>query len=779
MRPGNLRSWRAISPAVGLVLCVIAVFSVAGRARAAELADYVNTLQGTNSRFELTRGNTFPATTMPWGMHAWTPQTGPNGDGWKYQYHKDSIRGFQQAHQCSSWSNDYAVFSLMPVVGELVVDEERRATKFQHSDEVARPHDYSVKLASGVQVEMAPAERGALLRFSFPPQEPAHLVFDGYGGECAVQFDESTQRLTGSVRNQRGRTGGMPNYFVLEFDQRPTKVGTWRSGRRRREVGEPVISAEPQIAGRRVGAYAQFEPGTVVTVRVASSYIDQAHAELTWDREVAAHGDLESASAAAKAAWNDALGVIVVEGGTEEQRRTFYSCLFRASLFPRMFFEYDAQGQPCYRSPYDQQVHAGYMYTDTGLWDAFRAQMPLNALIRSEMHGRYMQALLAAYDQCGWLPSWSFPGEAGSMIGNHAVSLLADAWAKGIRTFDIDKAIAAYDHESSQKGPWGPANGRGGVEQYEQLGYLPYPEHREATAKTLEYAYDDFCGQQLALAAGDADLAAKFGSRIEYWKNVFDAETGFVRGRDAHGRWQEPFDPTEWGGPFTEGCAWHWNWSVFHDIAGLIDMLGGEEAFCGKLDGVFAASSDFKVGTYGAPIHEMREMVMAEMGQYAHGNQPIQHMTYLYCYAGQPWKTQYWVRQVMDRLYNSTENGYPGDEDQGQTSSWYVLSAVGLYSVCPGTDQYVIGSPLFERATLTLDSDRQFRITAKNQSAENVYIQQMQLNGEPFSRMFLRHDEIVAGGELVLEMGPKPNKKLGAHVADRPFSVSTSRNAAK
>ncbi|MCA9236205.1 MAG: GH92 family glycosyl hydrolase [Planctomycetales bacterium] len=753
-----------------LLVGAILALGIGIGAYAAEPADEVNTLQGTNSRFELTRGNTYPTVAMPWGMHTWTPQTGPNGDGWKYQYHKDAIRGFQQAHQCSSWSNDYNVFSLMPVVGKLTVDEHRRAAGFRHADEVAKPYFYSVQLANGVAVEIAPTDHGAMLRFAFPPEGPAYLVLDGYTGECELEIQPDQRRIVGRIRNGRNLPRELSNHFVAAFDQPIKSAGTWRQRRR----GAPAISSETSIAGRRAGAYLEFAPGATVNVRVASSYIDPAQAELNLRRELEPVENLAAVAAAAKARWNETLGRVEVEGGTAEQRRTFYSCLFRASLFPRKFFEFDAADQPYYRSPYDGQVHRGYMYTDTGLWDTFRAQLPLNSLLQPTMYDRYVQAMLDAYDQCGWLPSWSFPGEAGSMIGNHAISVLADAWAKGYRGFDAAHAVAAYDHETRGKGPWGPANGRGGWDEIERLGYLPSPHHREATAKTLEYAYDDFCGYALAQATGQEEYAAKFADRMFNYRNVFDRETGFMRGKDAAGRWTEPFDPAEWGGPYTEGCAWHWNWSVFHDVAGLMELLGGEEAFVAKLDEVFAAPSDFGVGTYGAPIHEMREMVLAEMGQYAHGNQPIQHMAYLYNYAGQPWKSQYWVRQIMARLYSSDENGYPGDEDQGQTSSWYVLSALGFYSVCPGTAEYVLGSPIFERASITVGAGRRFTVHAKNNSAENVYIQSATLNGAPLTRNYLRHEEIAAGGELVLEMGPAPNRDRGVALADRPFSVSTA-----
>ena len=435
----------------------------------------------------------------------------------------------------------------------------------------------------------------------------------------------------------------------------------------------------------------------------------------------------------------------------------------------------DKAGKPYYFSPYDGKIYAGYLYTDTGFWDTFRAQFPLNTLLHPTMHGRYVSALLDAQQQCGWLPSWSFPGEAGSMIGNHAISLFADAWMKGIRTFDPEKALAAYYHEVTNKGPWGPANGRDGWKEYFTLGYVPYPKYREATAKTLEYAYDDFCAYQLAKATGNTFYEQVFAKQMYNYKNVFDASTGFMRGRKINGEWVPGFDPVEWGGPFTEGNAWHYLWSVFHDVQGLIQLMQGDKNFTAKMDSVLSVPNTVKVGTYGGKIHEMTEMELANMGQYAHGNQPIQHMPYLYNYAGEPWKSQRLTRTIMAKLYNATENGYPGDEDQGQTSSWYVLSALGFYSVCPGTDQYVFGSPVFRKTTITLEDGSKFIIEANHNSPENVYIQSASLNGRSYSPNYIRHADIIRGGVLRLEMGPQPALSRGVKETDKPFSLSGSK----
>ncbi|HKG05565.1 MAG TPA: GH92 family glycosyl hydrolase [Pedobacter sp.] len=731
-----------------------------------DLVSYVNTLQGTNSKHELTRGNTYPTTALPFGMHTWTPQTGKNGDGWKYQYFLDKIRGFQQAHQCSSWTRDYAVFSLMPMTDKLVVDENKREAKFSHANEVAKPNYYKVKFDNQITTEISPSERGAHLRFSYPSGKRSFLVLDGYNRISGLQIHPKEKKITGWVNNGEGFKAGWKSYFVVLFDQPIKAYGTW-------ENKQNTVNADSLVAeGRGKGAYIEFNAGAKVQVKTASSYISAEQAELNLQRELGADKSLEQTKAKAAAVWNKALGKVQVEGGSEEDKATFYSCMFRASLFSRKFYELDKDGKPYYFSPYDGKVHPGHMFTDTGFWDTFRAQFPLNALIQTEMHGQYMQAMIDAYKQCGWLPSWSFPSEGGSMIGNHAISLFADAWAKGIKTFDPKEALEAYYHEATNKGPWGPANGRDGWKEYFQMGYVPYPKYREATAKTLEYAYDDYCGYQLAKMTGNKTYMDIFERQMYNYKNVYDPSTRFMRGKDANGEWSKNFDPIEWGGPFTEGNAWHWQWSVFQDTKGLINLMGGDKNFTAKLDSVFTEPNKVKVGSYGGMIHEMTEMVMANLGQYAHGNQPIQHMVYLYNYAGEPWKAQYHARNVMSKLYDASENGYPGDEDQGQTSSWYVLSALGFYSVTPGTGEYVLGSPMFKKITINLENNNKFIIEANNNSKENVYISSAALNGKPYSKNFITHSDIVNGGILKLQMSNKPNIERGLADDDKPFSLS-------
>ena len=744
-----------------LALCLTLSFPVFAEK---DLVQYVNTLQGTNSTYELSWGTTYPTTAVPYPMNSWSPQTGKNGDGWKYQYSATTIRGFQPTHQCSPWVGDYGVFSLMPV-SELVVDESKRATPFSHDKEIAKPHYYKVTLENGITTEFSPTTRSAHFRFSFPAKGDAFLVLDGYTKTSQVQIDVANHRITGYVHNGAFSPKTHKNYFIIQFDKPFVSYGTWEN--RKNTIQKNNLSRE----GEGIGAYVQFAKGSKVQAKVSTSYISPEQAEVTMTRELGKHSSVEVTKQAAADVWNQLLNRVLVEGGTEEDMKTFYSCMFRANLFSHKFYEEKEDGSPYYYSPYDEKIHDGYMFTDNGFWDTFRSQFPLTNILHPTMQGQYMQALLDAQEQCGWLPSWSFPSETGGMVGNHSISLLTDAWVKGIRTFDPEKALKAYAHEAMNKGPWGGANGRVRWKDYYQLGYIPYPESMGSTAQTLEYCYDDFCAYQLAKMTGNKFYEEVFARQIYNYKNVYDPSVGFMRGRKLDGSWAD-FDAFEWGGPYCEGNAWHYNWSVFHDVQGLIDLTGGDERFVAKIDSVFALPGIVKYGTYGTKIHEMLEMELAKMGQYAQGNQPIQHMIYLYSYAGQPWKTQYWIRQVMDRLYNSSENGYPGDEDQGGMSSWYVLSALGIYSVCPGTDEYVLGSPKFRKATITMEDGKKFVIEAKGNSKDNVYIQNATLNGKRHTRNYIHYSDIVNGGVLELQMGNQPEKTRGTAKEDRPFSLS-------
>jgi predicted alpha-1,2-mannosidase len=743
---------------------MVAMTTVCGQAN---LVQYVNTLQGTDSHYGLSYGNTYPTIALPFGQHFWSAQTGKNGDGWKYQYSATTIRGFQQVHQCSPWMGDYGVFALMPVTGKLTVNQDDRAATFSHKNETAKPHYYSVRFDNGVKTEISPTDRTAHFRFMFPKNQEAHIVVDGYTKNSQINIDPKKRQITGYVDNGNFTPDNFKTYFVIQFDRDFESYGTWEN------ENNTIQNDNRSAEGKGKGACITFKKGATVEVKATSSYISPEQAQRTLILELGSHKQLDDTRKAGEKVWNELLNRVLVEGGTEEQMQTFYSCLFRANLFSRKFYEIDKDGNPYYYSPYDSKIHEGYMFTDNGFWDTFRSQFPLTNILHPTMQGQYMNALLDAQEQCGWLPSWSAPGETGGMLGNHAISLLTDAWAKGIRNFDPERALKAYAHEAMNKGPWGGANGRPCWKEYYQLGYIPYPESSGSTAQTLESAYDDFCGYNLAQMTGNTFYLSVFDRQMYNYKNVYDASTGFMRGKEISGKWAE-LDPFAWGGAYCEGNAWHYTWSVFHDVQGLINLMGGDEKFTTKIDSVFSLPNTIKYGTYGQKIHEMLEMELAGMGQYAHGNQPIQHLIYLYSYAGQPWKTQYWIRQVMSRLYNATEKGYPGDEDQGGMSSWYVLSALGIYSVCPGTDEYVIGSPVFPKATITMENGKQFVIEANGNNKENVYIQSATLNQQALSKNYIHYSDMEKGGVLHFEMANTPNKARGLKIADRPFSLSVT-----
>ena len=580
-----------------LALCLTLSFPVFAEK---DLVQYVNTLQGTNSTYELSWVNTYPTTAVPYPMNSWSPQTGKNGDGWKYQYSATTIRGFQPTHQCSPWVGDYGVFSLMPV-SELVVDESKRATPFSHDKEIAKPHYYKVTLENGITTEFSPTTRSAHFRFSFPAKGDAFLVLDGYTKTSQVQIDVANHRITGYVHNGAFSPKTHKNYFIIQFDKPFVSYGTWEN--RKNTIQKNNLSRE----GEGSGAYVQLAKGSKVQAKVSTSYISPEQAEVTMTRELGKHSSVEVTKQAAADVWNQLLNRVLVEGGTEEDMKTFYSCMFRANLFSHKFYEEKEDGSPYYYSPYDEKIHDGYMFTDNGFWDTFRSQFQLTNILHPTMQGQYMQALLDAQEQCGWLPSWSFPSETGGMVGNHSISLLTDAWVKGIRTFDPEKALKAYAHEAMNKGPWGGANGRVRWKDYYQLGYIPYPESMGSTAQTLEYCYDDFCAYQLAKMTGNKFYEEVFARQIYNYKNVYDPSVGFMRGRKLDGSWAD-FDAFEWGGPYCEGNAWHYNWSVFHDVQGLIDLTGGDERFVAKIDSVFALPGIVKYGTYGTKIHEMLEM---------------------------------------------------------------------------------------------------------------------------------------------------------------------------
>ncbi|MBC8768311.1 glycoside hydrolase family 92 protein [Arenibacter sp. BSSL-BM3] len=738
---------------------------------AQEPVDYVNPLVGTDSKPSMSNGNTYPAIAMPWGMNFWTPQTGKMGDGWAYTYSADKLRGFKQTHQPSPWMNDYGQFAIMPLTGKTRFTEDDRASWYSHKSEIVKPYYYSVYLADhDITTEITPTERAAMFRFTFPENENSHVVLDALDKGSYVKIIPKERKIIGyTTKNSGGVPDNFKNYFVMVFDKDFETTKTFN--------GEQLLEGL-EIETDHAGAIVSFKTkkGEVVIAKVASSFISYDQAELNL-KELGSD-DFDTIKKNGRAAWNKELGRIKVEGGSVDQFRTFYSCLYRSLLFPRKFFEYDANGKVVHYSPYSGEVLPGYMFTDTGFWDTFRALFPFLNLMYPELNTQIQEGLANAYKEGGWLPEWGSPGLRNVMVGNNSASVVADAYLKNgdTNSYDIATLYEALIHGANNAGPL-TAVGRAGVDYYNKLGYVPYDVGiNENAARTLEYAYDDFTIYQLAKALNKPKKEINlYKKRSLNYKNLFDPETKLMRGKNENGEFMAPFNPFKWGDAFTEGNSWHYTWSVFHDIQGLANLMGGNDAFAAKLDKVFSLPPVFDESYYGSVIHEIREMQVANMGQYAHGNQPIQHMPYLYNFAGQPWKTQYWVRETMDRMYTPAPDGYCGDEDNGQTSAWYVFSAMGFYPVCPGTDQYVLGTPLFQKTTLILENGKEININAPNNSTTNKYVNALTLNGKAYSKNWLSHQELVQGAVLNFDMSDTPNKNRGTKTEDFPFSLSNEK----
>ena len=748
-----------------LTACLIACSLMA---EAKDWTQYVNPLMGTQSSFELSTGNTYPAIARPWGMNFWTPQTGKMGDGWQYTYTANKIRGFKQTHQPSPWINDYGQFSIMPVTGKLEFDEEKRASWFSHKGEIATPSYYKVYLAEhDVVTEMTPTERAVLFRFTFPENEHSYIVVDAFDKGSYVKVIPEENKIIGyTTRNSGGVPENFKNYFVIEFDKPFTYKGTFAD----KKLEEGNLEQKADHTGAIIGF--STRKGEIVHARIASSFI--SFEQTAQNLKELGNDSFEQLAQKGNDAWNNVLGKIEVEGGNLDQYRTFYSCLYRSLLFPRKFYEFTADGQPVHYSPYNGQVLPGYMYTDTGFWDTFRCLFPFLNLMYPSVNKEIQEGLINTYKESGFFPEWASPGHRGCMIGNNSASVLVDAYMKGVKVDDVKTLYEGLIHGTENVHPEVSSTGRLGYQYYNKLGYVPYDvKINENTARTLEYAYDDWCIYQLAKALNRPKKEIElFAKRAMNYRNVFDKESKLMRGRNENGQFQSPFSPLKWGDAFTEGNSWHYSWSVFHDPQGLIDLMGGKKMFITMLDSVFAVPPVFDDSYYGQVIHEIREMTVMNMGNYAHGNQPIQHMIYLYNYAGQPWKAQYWLRQVMDRMYTPGPDGYCGDEDNGQTSAWYVFSALGFYPVCPGTDEYVIGAPLFKKATLHFENGNNLVIDAQNNSKENLYIESLRVNGQESTRNYLKHADLLQGGTIEFKMGSHPNLNRGINDDDAPYSFS-------
>ena len=654
----------------------------------------------------------------------------------------------------------------MPVVGNKITEEER-ASWFSHKAEIAKPYYYSVYLAEhDILTEITPTERAAFFRMTFPESDESRIVIDAFDRGSYIRIIPEENKIIGyTTRNSGGVPQNFKNYFVILLDKPLEYYAVWKDGK---------LCEGKELTDNHVGAIIGFKTrrGEKIHARVASSFIGFEQAER--NLEELGELDFDGVKAEGEKVWNKVLGVFEIEADLD-QMRTFYSCLYRSVLFPRMFYEYGADGKPVHYSPYNGKILPGYLFTDTGFWDTFRCLFPLLNFAYPAMNAKIQEGLLNTYRESGFLPEWASPGHRGCMVGNNSASVVSDAILKDItpREYHLPLYEAMLATANSCH-PKIKSTGRYGYEYYNKLGYVPYNVGiKESAARTLEYAYDDWCiaqvGKKLGRPQAEIDLYLK---RSQNYRHLFDPEHNLMRGKNEDGTFQSPFNPLKWGDAFTEGNSWHYTWSVFHDVQGLIRLMGGNQNFVGMLDSVFQVPPLFDESYYGGVIHEIREMQIMNMGNYAHGNQPIQHMIYLYNYAGEPWKAQYWLRQTMDRMYRPTPDGYCGDEDNGQTSAWYVFSSLGFYPVCPGSDQYVLGSPLIRKARIHLENGKEIVITASDNTADTPYVKELKLNGKTYGKNYLRYGDLQKGAVLNFRMDNKPDRKRGIGIQAYPYSYS-------
>lgn len=754
------------------VFCLISIPWVSA-AEKVEPVDYVNPLTGTLSKFELSTGNNYPVIARPWGMNFWSPQTGKMGDGWLYTYTADKIRGFKQTHQPSPWMNDYGKFSIMPITGKITFDEDKRASWFSHKAEVAKPYYYKVYLADhDITTEITPTSRAAMFRITFPESTNSYIIVDAFDKGSFVKIIPDENKIIGyTTRNSGGVPENFKNYFVIKFD----KAFTYKAVVDDNEI----LKGETEVSTNHAGAVIGFQTrrGEKIHAKVASSFISYEQAEQNL-KELGSD-TFDELTDKGRDEWNQVLSKIEVEDDNLDHLRTFYSCLYRSVQFPRTFYEINAQGEVVHYSPFTGEVLPGYMFTDTGFWDTFRCLFPFLNLVYPSINEKIQAGLVNAYNESGFLPEWGSPGHRNIMIGQNSASVVADAFVKGLKGYDIEqlwKAVTrgANDHLKET------ASGRVGYEYYNKLGYVPNNVSvGQNVARTLEYAYNDWSIYQLGKVLGkSANELEQYKKGALNYKNVYNPKHKMMCGKDDKGVFNPQFKPEDWSNEFCEGNSWHWSFCVFHDPQGLIDLMGGKDTFNQMMDSVFIIPSYLGINSRNI-IHEMREMQVMDMGQYAHGNQPIQHMPYLYNYSGEPWKTQFWVREIMEKLYNSNPDAYCGDEDNGQTSAWYVFSAMGFYPVSPATDEYVLGAPLFKSVKVNLENGKSILIKSMNNSKDNRYVKSVRLGKKVYSKNYFTHKDLTGGAEIIFEMSSVPNKNRGTNDVDYPYSFSKELEGSK
>ena len=721
----------------------------------------VNVAQGTDSTGSFSHGNTLPLVGPPWAMTDWAVQNaGGINERWFFHWGNRRLAGFRATHQPSPWVGDYGQFMLLPQTGPAVLAADDRACDYDPARAVMRPDYTRVRLDRyHVTAELTASERCGVLRLTFDPSEKTGRLIIDPAGECRLQVQGN--RLAGySKGHDNAAAGDFKCYFVAVLDR-------------------PVTASMPighdHADGRGTG-YVEFAIGNkpTVEVRLATSYISPDQAWRTLAAETA--GGFDGVRQRTAAAWDQRLGRIAVEG-TDEQRATFYTCLYRAMKFPHKIYEPDAAGRPVHYSPWDGTVHPGVAYTDSGLWDTYRTQFPFLSIAYPEQLGEIVAGWLNAYREGGWLPQWPSPGGFRGMTGSHADAMVVDAMSKGIGGFDYATAYAALHHDAFDVPPPGDdAGGREGMGDYLRLGYLPAHGATYWVSSSLDYAYDDWCVAQAAKLTGhEADHRTLMQRSLNYRK-LWDPSVRFMRGKDASGQWVPDFDEFAWGGGYTESGPWQSSWAVQHDVAGLADLTGGPAAFAALLEHLFHQPPVFHTGGYGGVIHEMTEFAAINMGQFAANNQPSFHLPYLFAAVGQPWQTEYWTRRACRELFSAGPDGYSGDEDNGSNASWYLLSSMGLYPLTPGQPTYVLTSPVFRSVAIALPNGKTFKVLAPDNGPDRVYVQSRTLDGRPDGNTWISQRQIVSGGTLVDRMGDRPAERT-VTAAELPYSAKAEMAA--
>jgi predicted alpha-1,2-mannosidase len=741
--------------------------------------DYVDPFIGTGGD-----GHTYPGAVVPFGMVQLSPDTDMKtyreSYNWcaGYQYGDSSIIGFSHTHFSGTGHSDLGDILIMPTVGKLRTKSGTRKnpnlgyrSRFSHTSETASPGYYSVKLDDyNIKAELTTTNRVGFHKYTFPESDSAHIILDllhsiyNYDGKViwsSIRVENDT--LVTGYRQTRGWARDRTIYFAIVlskpfdsygFDKDDESIYGFRKS-------DNYIYGKPEISGKKLVAFFNFQTKNeeAIEVKVGISAVSTKGALNNLKTEIPGW-NFDRVRLAAEVQWKKELSKIIIEG-TDRDKAIFYTSVYHTMLAPVNYMDVDGK----YRG-LDQNIHFAddfTNYTIYSLWDTYRATHPLFTIIQRDKVSDMIKSMLAHYDQSVHhiLPVWSFHNnETWCMIGYHAVPVIVDAYLKGIRDYDVEKAYEAMISSATYKS-------YDGLEYYMESGFVPIDKEDEGASKTLEYAYDDWTIAEVAKEMGKNADYNEFKKRAGYYKNVFDKETNFMRAKNTDGSWNEPFDPlySKYGGDYTEGNAWQYTWYVPQDVQGLINLMGGREEFVEKLDSLFILeSSDEK-------YHEVED-ISGLIGQYAHGNEPSQHIAYLYNYAAMPWKTQQRIHQIMKNLFDDTPYGICGNEDCGQMSAWYIFSSMGFYPVCPGSNEYVIGSPCIEKATINLDNGRKFEMIAEGLSGKNIYIQSVKLNGKRYEKSYITHDDIMNGGKLIFKMGRKPNKKWGVMNSDLPYSMT-------